>query len=206
MERPATTDWNERFSTEGYVFGRAPAQFLTRQAALMPEGAEVLCVADGEGRNAVFLAGEGHRVTAFDVAPAALEKARALAEESGVEADFHQAGIEDWDWGRGFDVVAGIFVQFVGPPEKRGFLQNMGRAVRPGGLLMLHGYVPRQREEGYRTGGPRDVANLYTVEELRLVYAGWEVLAAEDYDAELEEGEGHKGPSALVDFVARKPG
>lgn len=205
MERSGTLDWNERYSGEGYFFGTAPSQFLARHGGLIPPGSRVLCVADGEGRNSVYLARAGHRVCAFDYAPAAVSKARALAREQGVEVELHTAGIEGWDWSRSFDVVAGVFVQFATPPAKARLLDDMARAVAPGGLLMLHGYVPRQREEGYRSGGPGLVENLYTLDELRRTYPGWEELVAEDYDAQLEEGEGHSGRSALVDFIARKP-
>lgn len=196
--------WNERFSQEAYVFGTEPAGFLKAHAAAIPKGASVLCVADGEGRNSVYLAELGYRVTAFDSAPAALEKARALARARGVEVAFHEAGIEGWDWSQRFDAVVGVFIQFVGPPEKARLLRYTGEAVADGGLVLLHGYHPRQRDEGYRSGGPGAVENLYTEAELRAIFDGFEVLEAREYDAELVEGEGHLGRSALVDFIARK--
>lgn len=197
-------DWDQRFARSGYLFGTEPAEFLRAQAGVLAPCSRVLCVADGEGRNSVHLAGLGHRVTAFDASGVALDKARALAKERGVSVDFVQSGIEDWDWARTHDAVVGVFIQFA-PPELRDRLFGwMAQAVAPGGLLLLHGYAPRQ--VGYGTGGPPSAANMYTTEMLRAAYDGWEVLRLEDYDAEIDEGPGHSGLSALVDLVARKAG
>ena len=112
------------------------------------------------------------------------------------------AGIEDWDWSQPFDAVVGIFIQFA-PPDLRAQLFGwMAQAVAPGGLLLLHGYAPRQ--VGYGTGGPPDAANMYTKDLLTGAFAGFEILRLEDYDTEVDEGRGHSGLSALVDLVARK--
>ena len=196
--------WDQRFARSGYLFGREPADFLRAQAGVLAPGSRVLCVADGEGRNSVYLAGLGHQVTAFDASGVALDKARALAAERGVAVDFVQSGIEAWDWSRPHDAVVGVFIQFA-PPDLRDRLFGwMAQAVAPGGLLLLHGYAPRQ--VGYGTGGPPCAANMYTKDLLRTAFAGWEILRLRDYDAEIHEGEGHSGRSALVDLVARKAG
>ncbi len=196
--------WDERYAKPGYLFGVEPADFVRAQAGMLAPGARVLCVADGEGRNSVHLAGLGHRVTAFDASSVALEKARALAAEKGVSVDVHHSGIEDWDWSQPYDAVVGVFIQFT-PPELRAKLFDwMAQAVAPGGLLLLHGYAPRQ--VGYGTGGPGNPAHMYTEELLRGAFAGWEILRLEDYDREIDEGPGHSGLSALVDLVARKAG
>lgn len=196
--------WNERYQGDDYLFGTAPADFLLRAAPFLKAGERVLSIADGEGRNSVWLAEQGMRVTAFEPALNALAKAERLAAERGVTVAFHRAGIEDWDWSAAYDVVAGIFIQFVGPDERAALFERIRGAVRPGGLLLLHGYAPRQ--VGYGTGGPPDAANMYTLDLLRDAFAGWEVLRAEDFDAEVDEGKGHSGRSALIDFIARRPG
>ena len=113
------------------------------------------------------------------------------------------ADLDGWDWARVFDVVAGIFIQFVGPEERSRLFTRIDRALKPGGILLLHGYAPRQ--VGYGTGGPPFVENMYTLPLLRQAFAGYDVLRAEDFDAEVDEGRGHSGRSALIDFVARKP-
>lgn len=195
--------WDQRYSEPGYLFGKESAQFLQQQAAHLPQGASVLCVADGEGRNSSFLAGLGHRVTAFDFSPVAVEKARRLAEDNRTELQFHVAGVEDWDWSQEFDAVVAVFVQFAPPDLRVRMFDWMAQAVAPGGLLLLHGYVPRQ--VGYGTGGPPDASHMYTVDMLAEAYADFDILRLEEYDAEVDEGPGHSGLSALIDLVARKP-
>lgn len=195
--------WDARFDREDYLFGTQPAAFLAAQAACLPPAARVLCVADGEGRNSVHLAGLGHDVTAFDASRVGVDKARKLALARDARVSFHVCGVADWDWSRPFDAVVGIFVQFLPPPARDAMLRDMARAVRPGGLMLLHGYAPRQ--VAYGTGGPKAEANMYTVAQLSAAFDGWDMLRLADYDAEIDEGAGHSGLSALVDMVARKP-
>ena len=196
--------WNQRYSAPGYRFGKEPADFLSREAGALAAGSKILCLADGEGRNSVYLAGLGHEVTAFDASDVALAKARDLAIERGVSVDFNLAGVEDWDWSQHYDVVVGVFIQFAGPDLQKQIFDWMSAAVAPGGVLLLHGYVPRQLE--YKTGGPGVAENMYTETLLRDAFAGFETLKIRDYDAEIDEGPGHSGLSALIDFVGRKPG
>ena len=196
--------WDRRYGSDDYHFGTEPAAFLAAQAGHIPAGSRVLCVADGEGRNSVYLAGLGHRVTAFDASQVGVDKAVRLAANQGAEVAYHVSGIEDWDWSGGYDAVVAVFIQFA-PPEMRAKLFGwMADAIRPGGLLLLHGYAPRQIDNG--TGGPPFVENMYTEDLLRTAFDGWEILRIADYDAVIEEGTGHSGQSALVDLVARKPG
>jgi len=196
--------WNDRYASDDYLFGTEPAAFLVAQAHHLAPASRVLCVADGEGRNSVHLAALGHDVTAFEPAPNALAKARRLAAERGVAVALHEAGIEDWDWRAAtFDAVAAIFIQFLGPEARAALFARLAATLRPGGLLLLHGYAPRQ--VGYGTGGPPAAENMYTLPMLCAAFDGWEVLHAADRDADIAEGRGHAGRSALVDFVARRP-
>jgi SAM-dependent methyltransferase len=197
--------WNDRFATEDFVFGKAPSQFLVAQQGYLAPGLTALAVADGEGRNSVFMAEQGVQVTAMEAAPNAIEKGRKLAAERGVTVDFVEADIFDWDWGAtGYDLVVGIFFQFMGARDRAGVFEGMKRAVKPGGLLMIHGYTPKQLE--YGTGGPGVAENLYTEELLAAAVEGWEVLRLEAYDMDLDQGAGHAGMSALIDLIARNPG
>lgn len=99
--------------------------------------------------------------------------------------------------------MLGIFIQFAPPALRRRIHEGIARSVRPGGLVLLHGYAPRQIANG--TGGPRAVANLYTLQALRADFVGWQELRAADYDAVIHEGTGHSGTSSLIDYIARKP-
>lgn len=197
--------WEDRFDTPDYVFGTEPASFLRRHADWLTPGASVLSVAEGEGRNAVFLAERGLHVRALEYAPSAIAKAHRLAANRGVALDMVQTDVLDHDWAaEAHDVVLGVFIQFAAPEDRARLFAGMARAVRPGGLILLHGYRPEQVALG--TGGPKDPANMYTDALLREAFAGWDVLLSDSYDAMLSEGTGHVGRSALIDFIARKPG
>lgn len=197
--------WNDRYDRPDYLFGTEPAAFLTARAGAIPAGSRVLVVADGEGRNSVYLAGLGHAVTAFDYAPNAVTKARDLAATRGVTVDFQHGDIFAWDWDAApYDAVVAVFIQFMGPPARAQIFDGLDRALAPGGTLLLHGYAPRQ--VGYGTGGPPDAENMYTLPLLHAAFAGYDVLHSDDHDADIDEGPGHSGRSALIDFVARKPG
>ncbi len=208
QDRPVTAGgemWNARFDRPDYLFGKEPSGFVTRNADRLRPGETVLCVAEGEGRNAVYLAALGLQVTGFDPADLGLNKARVLADEAGVEVDFHLAGVEDWDWtARQFDVVLAHCIQFSPPDQRAEVFAGIDAALRPGGLLLLHGFAPRQVE--YGTGGPPCADHMYDLDLLRGAFAGYDELHAEDYDAQVNSGEGHSGLAAMVDFVARKPG
>lgn len=196
--------WNERYQGDDYLFGTEPNVFLVSQQQRFVPGMQVLSVADGEGRNGVWLAQQGVEVLAVEGSPRAIDKARRLAAERGVSLRHEQADLLAWDMGvEHFDAVVAIFIQFVGPEQRARMFANMQQALKPGGLLLLEGY--RVEQLAYGTGGPRDPANLYTTELLREAFAGLEILHLTEYDAPIEEGSGHCGMSALIDLVARKP-
>ena len=196
--------WDGRYGDETYLFGEQPSAFLTRQADRLRPGQTALAVADGEGRNGVWLARQGLTVTTTDLSPRALAKARALAERHGVSIDARLADLETWDWpSEAFDVVVGVFIQFAPPHQRDRLFGRMKQALRPGGLLLLEGYRPEQL--AYGTGGPGQVENLYTETLLRDAFGDLEEISLLSYDAEIAEGSGHVGLSALIDLVARKP-
>ena len=196
--------WDDRYGTRDYLFGTEPSRFLKHNADLLQVGDKALAVADGEGRNSVFMAGKGLRVTAMDSSAVGLEKARRLAAERGVEVDFRLADLQDWDWeATRYDVIAAIFIQFANPAFRAEIFDGMERALMPGGLLMLHGYTPKQIEHG--TGGPPVPEQLYTSDMLAHRFGDWDIVRLEEYEVELHEGKGHSGMSALIDLIARRP-
>jgi 2-polyprenyl-3-methyl-5-hydroxy-6-metoxy-1,4-benzoquinol methylase len=195
--------WNERFSAEDYVFGTRANQFLIAQRDRLLPGMRAMCVADGEGRNSVWLASLGLQVTAFDFSPVAVAKASRLAQASGVTVDYREADVEQWDWNaEPCDVVVAVFVQFAPPAMRTRMFAGMVRALKPGGLLIVQGYRPEQL--AYGTGGPKLVENLYTEELLRQSFASLQILHLASHDDALAEGAGHSGMSALIDLAARK--
>lgn len=200
----ARARWDARYDKPEYHFGEAPNAFLARQAHRLVHGKKALAIADGEGRNGVWLARQGLAVTSFDLAPNGVAKARALAARHGVALDMRVADVSTWDWTpEAYDVVAAIFIQFAPPALRARIFAGIVTTLRPGGLLLLEGYTPRQLS--YGTGGPPEVAHLYTEELLRASFAGLEIVDLAAYDAPIREGAGHDGMSALIDLVARKP-
>ena len=200
------TLWSKRYrdAGENYLFGTEPNRFLAHRAGLLQNGRTALSVADGEGRNSVWLAEQGCSVTATEISPVALEKAARLARGRHVAVDFVAADVFNWEWPDvAFDAVVGIFIQFAGPAERPRMLEGMKQAVKPGGLIFLQGYTPKQLE--YRTGGPSAVENLYTEALLREIFADWEIVLLREHEDLMEEGSAHAGRSALIDLVARKP-
>jgi len=202
--------WSKRYSDAGdkYLFGTEPNRFLAHRADLLQNGRTALSVADGEGRNSVWLAEQGLDVTAMEISPVAIEKARRLAAGRKVDVRFILNDMLAPDWPpaqlqNAFDWVIGIFIQFVGPMERNRQFAAMKQVTAPGGCILLQGYTPKQLD--YRTGGPSDLENLYTREMLQAAFADWEIEELVDYDDEISEGAGHKGRSALIGLVARKP-
>lgn len=198
--------WSTRFREAGedYLFGTEPNKWLVRHVEALAACRNVLSVADGEGRNSVWLAQQGFAVTASEISPVALEKAAKLAAGRGVAVNFERADLLDYAWPEAaYDAVVAVFIQFVGPKERSGVFAGMKRAVKPGGVLMLQGYTPKQLE--YKTGGPPSVENLYTAELLSESFADWEIQRLDEYEDELVEGFGHKGRSALIGLIAKKP-
>ncbi|MBK9081394.1 MAG: class I SAM-dependent methyltransferase [Rhizobiales bacterium] len=194
--------WETRFSGVDYVFGEAPSAFLVAHRDLLPRAGRALAVADGEGRNGVFLAERGLDVVSTDFSPSAQAKARALAARRGVGLDLVRADAHDWDYPpAAFDVVIDIFTQFSTPDLRARKWAGVRRALKPGGLLLLEGYTPDQIAHG--TGGPRDPAQLYTRELLEREFAWLASREIRAYETVLSEGAGHSGPSAVIDLIGR---
>lgn len=203
--------WSERYrqAGDGYLFGTEPNRFLAHRSALLEQGARALSVADGEGRNSVWLAEQGLAVTAVEISPVAVGKARKLAAGRNCEIDFVIADMlfDAWppeNYREAFDWVVGIFIQFARPDERERQFSAMKAATRPGGRILLQGYTPKQL--AYGTGGPSAVDQLYTEDLLRRLFRDWRIEELVEYEDEIGEGLAHRGKSALIGLVARKPG
>lgn len=193
--------WDERYASEDYAYGTEPNEFVRAQAAHIPKG-RVLCLAEGEGRNAVYLAGLGHEVTAVDYSAAGLRKAERLARERGVSLNLVEADLATFDLGH--DAWTGIVSIFAHTPRpvRARLHAAIPLALRPGGVLILEVYRPEQIAHG--TGGPKDVALLPTLAELTTDLAALELVIARDAERDIHEGRFHTGPSATVQIVARR--
>lgn len=196
--------WNSRYAEPGYAYGTEPNAFLVSKKEYLKPGGKALAVADGEGRNGVWLAQQGLGVLSVDASEVGLRKAQELAADRGVTIRTEKVDLTTWQWpGQKFDVVVAIYVHF--PPEVRARMhRRMFEALKPGGILILEAFTPAQLS--YQSGGPPVVEMLYTADMLRIDFAGGEILLMEDAITELAEGKYHRGPAAVVRLVLRRPG
>jgi len=202
FSNPAQT-WDARFSTDSYIFGTEPNVWLSQHGHLLQPGSRVLAVADGEGRNSVWMAKQGLKVDAFDISPMGVGKAIKLARQADVEVNFQVASAEDFEWKVGeYDAVVAIFIQFADPETRTTLFKRMTSALKPDGLMLLQGYTPKQLE--HKTGGPPLVDHLYTEELLRESFSDMNIVELVSYEDVLREGTQHSGQSALIGLVARK--
>ncbi|MBI3778960.1 MAG: class I SAM-dependent methyltransferase [Gammaproteobacteria bacterium] len=211
--------WNSRFSEPGYAYGTEPNAFLTTQTRHFQPGMKALAVADGEGRNGVWLAQQGLDVLSVDGSEVGLRKARELAQSRGVSIHTELAELTRWQWPENaFDIVVAIFIHF--PPEHRARMHaNMLRALKPGGVLIMEAFTPEQLE--YKTGGPPVREMLYSVEMVcsdfdipacAEVAQGkspgttpvTEILLLQQTVTELHEGPYHRGQAAVVRLVVKR--
>ncbi len=194
--------WETRFRPPGYLFGKEPSAFLKSQAHRLRAGQAALSVADGEGRNGVWLAEQGLDVLAVDFSATALAKASALAQERGVPLRTEVADLTTWCWPKAaFDVIVAIFIA-VDVADRPAFFGNLRAALKPGGLLLMQSYRPEQLN--YRTGGPPDAARMCTREILQASFGDLSEIDIREHDSVLNEGTAHVGMSALIDLVGRK--
>lgn len=194
--------WDERYQGDDYVYGTTPNDFLRDQVDQLPMG-RILCLAEGEGRNAVFLAERGFTVTAVDQSAVGLEKARRLAEQRGVCIDTAVADLAEFPLEPGaWDGIVSIFAHM--PPAARRHLHGeVVTGLKPGGVFVLEAYRPKQLE--YRTGGPPSVELMMDLKGLRAELAGLTFEFADETVREIHEGPLHHGPGAVVQVRARKP-
>ena len=194
--------WNEKFAGEEYLYGTSPNQTLREWEPRLPRGADILCVADGEGRNGVFLAERGHRVTSVDASGRALGKARALAAARGTHVHTVQGDLREFDAGRAqWDAVVLVFFH-PDPADRRFLFSEWIQALRPGGILLMEGYAREQA--GMGTGGPSDPAVMWTMDEIRRELNALANLEVTPHTRVLSEGKGHRGTSHLLRVWGRK--
>lgn len=195
--------WDNRYAGAAYVYGTAPNDFLVEQTDRLPAG-DSLCLGEGEGRNATYLAGLGHNVSALDASAVGLEKARALAARTGVQIETVHADLATHELGENrWDAIVAIFCHL--PPELRKKVHGqVARALRPGGVFILEAYTPDQLQHG--TGGPPDAAMMMDLAGLRGELNGLDFEVAQERVRDIREGVGHDGTGATVQLVARKPG
>jgi 2-polyprenyl-3-methyl-5-hydroxy-6-metoxy-1,4-benzoquinol methylase len=196
--------WDDRFNSEDFLFGTEANTFLQEMTPkYLKENAHILCIAYGEGRNSTWLAEQNHRVDAFDFSDIAIEKAKKFASSKNVEVNYVVSDCESINWEAGdYDAIIAIFIQFTNPKERSRLFKDMLLALKPGGVLILQGYTPKQLE--YKTGGPSQIENLYTERVIKSLLKNTKIEVLKIYEADLSEGKAHSGISALMGVVAIK--
>ena len=201
-ENPKET-WEQRFDIDSYIFGEEPNEYLRSQLKLLKPG-NVLSIADGEGRNSVWLAKKDFEVDAFDFSSNAIRKAQRLADANNVIVNFHNSDWQSFNWKKNhYDNIVGIFFQFAGPEDRLKIFNHIDASLKPGGVVVLQGYSTAQMK--FNTGGPGKLEHLYDEKILVTAFKQYELLDIRTYESEIHEGTSHKGMSGLIGFVAKKP-
>ena len=195
-------NWDERYSIDDYLFGQKPAQALLRNEEYLVPCGETLLIADGEGRNSVYLAKNGFKVTSSDSSIVAQQKAKVLADSQNVKVNFRLENFFDIDWSKKqYDNIIGICFQFIPPELIEEAFMGLRSATKKGGTILIHGYTPEQIH--YGTGGPKALSLMYTEATFTHSFTNSEIHLLEKYEATISEGPGHNGKSAMIDFVAK---
>ncbi|WP_338751215.1 class I SAM-dependent methyltransferase [Bacillus sp. FJAT-52991] len=193
--------WNQRFGQAEFAYGKEPNAFIQEKGSLLSQG-NVLAIAEGEGRNAVYLASLGHTVTTWDYSVAGLEKTNKLAAEKGVHVaakcvDLNEAPWEKETW----DHITCVFGHFDND-LRVGTLQQIEQAVKTGGSFLCEVYSTEQLH--YKTGGPRDLNMLYRPEEFLTTFSNWHIKHFFIGEVERQEGNLHQGLSHVIQFYGVK--
>jgi SAM-dependent methyltransferase len=193
--------WDERYSTEEYAYGTNPNEFLAENVNHIPKG-KVLSLAEGEGRNAVFLAKQGYSVTAVDASIVGLSKARKLAEENGVVVEFIHADLADYDLGENkWDGIVSIFCPLPSSLRKQ-LYKKVEAGLKPNGVFLLEAYTPAQLKHG--TGGGTSADVMQSKESLRVELTGLKFKHLIELERDVREGTYHTGIGAVVQAIASK--
>ena len=195
--------WNARFAEDGYAYGTEVNAFLASRKQYLHAGMQVLAVADGEGRNGVWLAQRGMDVLSVDASEVGLAKAQQLAKDRGVTLHTELADLTVWAWPQGrFDALVAVYIHFM-PAQRVRMHHAMLAALKSGGILILEAFTPKQL--AYSSGGPAVSEMLYTADMLRADFAEGEILFLEERVTRLEEGRYHRGEASVVSMVLRRP-
>ncbi len=195
--------WNEKYSDPRFIYGTEPNDFLKQSAHHFQPGGKILCIAEGEGRNAVWLAEQGFQVTAVDASDVGLAKGRALAKSKGVSVHWIHADLRQYDPGSHvWDGVVAIFAHL--PPDLRSQVHaDCVESLKTDGVLLLEAYTPEQLE--FKTGGPSNPDWLMTPEMLQQELQGLTFERLQKVEREIIEGIGHTGTGSVVQVIGVRP-
>ncbi|MBL4801017.1 MAG: methyltransferase domain-containing protein [Emcibacter sp.] len=196
--------WDERFGASDYAYGTEPNNFLVNAVRHIPAKGRVLCIAEGEGRNGVFLAKNGFTVSAVDISPEGKKKALALAADNNVSIDYVTSDVGHFDFGENeWDAVISIFGFIAHDARARKLaFERIQAALKQDGVLIMEAYHPRQL--AYKTGGPKEVELLITLDELNEAFENEQILHKTELEREVVEGIYHTGKACVTQFIYKK--
>lgn len=206
MNEPWTERWNERYSNEEFAYGEQPNNYLKEQVEKLQAG-KILFPAEGEGRNAVFAARLGWTVSAFDISMEGQKKALRLAETNGVTIDYQVGELQALNYTAAeFDAIALIYAHFPAGIKSL-YHQTLDKYLRTGGLVIFEAFSKKHIDylaKNESVGGPKDIAMLFSTDEIRSDFANYEIIELVEKEIELSEGQFHNGTGSVIRFVGRK--
>lgn len=201
-----TDRWDERYSKDGFAYGEQPNNYLKEQLEKLNPGT-ILFPAEGEGRNAVFAATLGWTVSAFDISAEGKRKALLLAEAHKVTIDYRVGELQALNYQPGqFDAIALIYAHFPAAIKSL-YHKTLDNYLRKNGIIIFEAFSKRHIDyiaRNEKVGGPKDIAMLFSIEELKSDFAGYEIIELEEKEIELNEGSFHNGTGSVIRFVGRK--
>jgi len=197
--------WNEKFSKEGFMYGLQPNAFIKDKLSLIPPKGSVLCLAEGEGRNAIYLAQLGFAVEALDASDVGLHKLMQRAEQESLNIETTLADLENWQPNKQYDAVIASFMHLPEPLRTKSFKKAV-EALKVGSYMIMEFFSQDQMRQGFPSGGPKDLSLLYDPQELRNCFDEKEVEIIQLSQEEdiLDEGWGHQGAASLVRLILQK--
>ncbi|MCE0492896.1 class I SAM-dependent methyltransferase [Vibrio salinus] len=193
--------WDNIYDVDEYVYGRCANDFLRNNINMIPKG-NILCLADGEGRNSVFLAKQGYHVTAVELSAVAIKKAQKLADENHVNIEFIQADLQDFNLGKSrWDAIVSIFCHL--PETIRSSLhQRIEQSLKPNGIYLAEAYTPKQLN--FKTGGPANINMMISSKIIKQELPALHFRLLMEKERYIQEGIKHNGPSHVVQVIAQK--
>lgn len=202
MEKKNQNKWNERFKAQNYVYGKEPNKFLEENQFKFSQANEILCIAEGEGRNAAFLASQGKQITVWDYSEEGLKKAQQLADESNVEIKTECVDLTKADWPHdAWDAVVNIYGHF-NQEDRNQVLKSAQQAIKPNGYYISEVYSLDQVQ--YKTGGPKEESMLNDPIEILRLFKDWKIIHFFVGEVKREEGKMHKGTAHVVQMIFQK--
>lgn len=201
-----TERWNERYRGDEFAYGELPNNFLREQLEKLKPGA-ILFPAEGEGRNAVFAAGLGWMVSAFDISAEGKNKALRLAAAHQVAIDYQVGELQTLNYKfEQYDAIALIYAHF--PADiKSSIHKTLNSYLRKGGVIIFEAFSKKHPDfiaRNEKVGGPKDIAMLFSIDEIKSDFADYEIIELAEREIELNEGLFHNGKGSVIRFIGRK--